>query len=144
MNRTLSTELDRFDDSLHRAEQDVQESLKRFEVAMDHLAEKVEGPGEMIHKVQMTARKAKSKFQHVADVVQDIKRSALESFQQGVVLPMVPYLKRGQVLSNKAVAHVRRNPRTYLLVAVGVAGGVAAYLYWRKHQKSHFKFATRW
>lgn len=135
MNRTHST--DNTDQSVKRAEQDVQNSLHRFEVAMEHLADKVEVPAQTLHRVQEVARKGKRKVKQVQDVIQN----AAGMIQHSVVDPVAPYVE-GQAYQGRAIGDVRGNPRTLLIAAVGLVGGLAALMYLRRRNTWAAQMAT--
>ena len=94
--------------SIEKAEAAVQSSINRFESAMETLAEKVEGTTQKIHHVRDVARDSKEKLMHFKEEV------------QATFDPLRPYARQVQKYSTKAFVAVKRVPRPYLWLALGV------------------------
>ncbi len=120
MNRTDSKWKDNggISSSIEKAEEAVQNSITRFEIAMEHLAEKVEGTSQKLHHVRDVAQDSKEKLMHFKDEV------------QATIDPLRPYMKQIQSYSTKAIGTVRAAPRPYLWLAMGVIG-FAAFKYFK-------------
>ena len=119
MNRTDSKfDSNRLSSSIEKAEEAVQNSINRFETAMEHLAEKVEGTSQKLHHVRDVAKDSKDKLMHLKEEV----RATLDPFK--------PYVNQVRNISTKAVGTVRATPRPFLLAAVGLIG-FAAYKYFK-------------
>lgn len=105
--------------TIDKAEEAVQNSINRFETAMEHLAEKVEGTSQKIHHVRDVAKDSKEKLMHLKDEV------------QATIDPLRPYVAQVRNVSRKALGRVRSAPRPVLWAAVGILGW-AAYQYFKK------------
>lgn len=116
MNRTDSKM--NLNSSIEQAEEAVQHSINRFETAMEHLAEKVEGTSQKLHHVRDVAKDSKDKLLHLKDEV------------QATLDPVKPYVKQIKNASGKALGTVRSAPKPYLWLAAGVIG-YAAYKYFK-------------
>lgn len=119
MNRTDSKiDANKISSSIEKAEEAVQNSINRFETAMEHLAEKVEGTSQKLHHVRDVAKDSKDKLMHLKEEV------------QATLDPIRPYVTQVRNISNKAMGTVRGTPRPVLLAAIGIIG-FAAYKYFR-------------
>jgi hypothetical protein len=108
--------------SIQKAEEAVQNSINRFEAAMEKLTEKIEGTTQKIHHVRQIAHDSKGKLMQLKNEVQ----TALG--------PIRPYAKQVALLSVEAVSLARRAKRPYLWIAVGVAGYMAYKYFSRKNE----------
>ena len=109
--------------SIEKAEEAVQNSINRFETAMEHLAEKVDGTSQKLHHVRDVAKDSKEKLMHFKEEV------------EATINPLKPYVKQIQSYSTKAMGTVRAAPKPYLWLAVGVIG-FAAFQYFRNRDAS--------
>lgn len=110
MNRTDSKM--KLNSSIDKAEEAVQQSIDRFETAMEHLAEKVEGTSQKLHHVRDVAQDSKEKLLHFKDEV------------QATIDPLRPYVKQIKTYSRKAMGTARSVPRPVWWLAAGVVGWV--------------------
>lgn len=119
MNRTDSKiDASKIGSSIERAEEAVQNSINRFETAMEHLAEKVEGTSQKLHHVRDVAKDSKDKLMHLKEEV------------QATIGPFKPYMNQVKTISNRAMGSVRAAPRPLLWAAMGIVG-FAAYKYFK-------------
>jgi hypothetical protein len=98
--------------SVSEAETQAQNSMVRFETAMDHLAEKIE----------LTAHQV----QHVKEVVQIPTKALKELKNQTLIslLPLLPLVGQVRGFIQSASKEVRRDPKFYATAAAGLAIGV--------------------
>lgn len=106
--------------SLGQAEQNVKDSLHRFEVAMDQLAYKVEGTVYPFHRARHFVWNTKLTVQYYKDLI-----------SSAFVAALVPYMNKAKFYTNRAVIEVRANPKPYLWAAAGITAGVLIAIYWR-------------
>jgi len=82
-------------DSIRKAERQVDKSLDKFEAAMDHLAQKVEGTTESLQHVVEVASLPKRKLEDLAEFAK-------------------PYAEGAANQTRRVVRHVRENPQPVL------------------------------
>lgn len=91
-------------DSIKSAERRVDDSLGKFETAMNQLALKVEGTTETIQHVVHVAALPKQKMNELVDFVD-------------------PYLQGAKVTAREFAERVRKNPEPYVIGLVALIGG---------------------
>lgn len=114
---------------VERAEQSVQSHLSRFENAMDHLEVKVSESSQKIQRAREVAR-------HPRLLVDDglaRVRSAL-----------IPLVGRGLESGRRFQAEFQRDPRPYVISALGIIGAFLAYRSFApRHRHSHHRLERR-
>jgi chromosome segregation ATPase len=96
--------------TLQSAQDKASRSLGNFEQALEHLAQKVESTSERVEHVGDVVKKLKDDFSH------------LKSTAQHAVQPIMPLVRQGRDLSNRAIYRVQSQPRSLLWVAAGIFG----------------------
>ncbi|MFN8790698.1 MAG: hypothetical protein ACK5Y2_04505 [Bdellovibrionales bacterium] len=137
MSRQRSTDSE--DMSIRKAEREVQNNLNRFEVAMEHLADKVEGPGQKLHKVQEFARRSRQRVKQVQDVIQ----GATASLQANVAAPLAPRIQKASDVASTGALQQSPDPKHYAWAAIGIVGGLIALMYLRRKNSWAGNVATQ-
>ncbi|MEZ0391975.1 MAG: hypothetical protein ACAH59_07165 [Pseudobdellovibrionaceae bacterium] len=114
----------KIDNAIFRAEQAVENSINKFEAAMEHLAEKAEMTSQKLQHVRDVGRRSKDQLVHLKDEV-------TSTFE-----PVMPYVSRARSVSRSAVGEVRRNSRPLFVSALGLLGGYLIYRYFLKERSS--------
>jgi hypothetical protein len=108
------------DNAILRAERAVENSLTRFEAAMEHLAEKADVTSHQLQHVRDVGKRSKDQILHLKDEI------------SSTIEPVMPYVSRARSASRQAVAGVSRNSRPLLVSAAGLIGGYLFYRYFLK------------
>jgi len=103
------------DNAILRAERAVENSIGKFEAAMEHLAEKAEVTSQKLQHVREVGKRSKDQLVHLKDEV----RSTIQ--------PVMPYVSRARSASRGVVTTVGSNRRPLMISAAGLLGGYFFY-----------------
>lgn len=108
------------DNAILRAERAVENSLARFESAMEHLAVKADEASHRLQHVREVGKKSADQLVHLKDEI------------SSTIKPVMPYVSRARSVSGQAVTRFRGNKKPLFVSVLGLVGGYVFYRYFLK------------
>lgn len=118
------------DNAVLRAERAVENSINKFEAAMEHLAQRAEVTSQQIQHVREVGQRSKDQLMHLKDEV------------SSTLQPVRPYISQARTVSRRAVSGVSANSRPLLVSAIGLLGGYLFYRYFLRSRSVNSAVGT--